>query len=58
MLSAGKTIDLDLYGRAASHLRRLFETIGVERKQRDVSPTLSEIAREIEAEKHSTEDVA
>jgi hypothetical protein len=57
-LSAGQDVDLDSYGRAASHLRRLFETIGVERKQRDVTPTLSEIAREIEAEKHSTEDVA
>jgi hypothetical protein len=41
-LSAGEEVDLDSYGRAASHLRRLFETLGVERKQRDVTPTLDQ----------------
>jgi hypothetical protein len=41
-LSAGELVDLDSYGRCAGHLRRLFETIGVERKPRDVTPTLSE----------------
>jgi hypothetical protein len=38
MLSTGAEVDLDAYGRASSHLRRLFETIGVERKARDVTP--------------------
>jgi hypothetical protein len=38
MLSTGTEVDLDRYGRAASHLRRLFETLGVERKLRDVGP--------------------
>src|SRR4029077_20245971 len=33
-LSAGEPVDLDSYGRCAGHLRRLFETIGVERRQR------------------------
>lgn len=51
MLSAGEEVSLDEYGRAASHLRRLFETIGVERRQRDVTPTLADIAEEIEREK-------
>ena len=36
-LSQGEEINLDAYGRAASHLRRLFEVLGVERKCRDVT---------------------
>jgi hypothetical protein len=35
MLSTGAEVSLDTYGRAASHLRRLFEVLGVERKPRD-----------------------
>jgi hypothetical protein len=31
-LSVGEEVDLDEYGRAASHLRRLFETLGLERR--------------------------
>jgi hypothetical protein len=31
-MSLGKEINLDAYGRAASHLRRILETLGVERK--------------------------
>jgi hypothetical protein len=50
-LSAGEEVDLDSYGRCAGHLRRLFETLGVERKSRDVTPTLQEIAAKIEARK-------
>jgi hypothetical protein len=42
MLSTGAEVDLDSYGRAASHLRRLFETLGLERRPRDVTPTLSD----------------
>jgi hypothetical protein len=37
-LSLGEEIDLDSYGRAASHLRRLLEVLGIERRARDVSP--------------------
>jgi hypothetical protein len=37
MLSTGAEVDLDSYGRASSHLRRLFETLGIERKCRDVT---------------------
>jgi hypothetical protein len=37
MLSTGAEVSLDSYGRAASHLRRLFETLGIERKARDVT---------------------
>jgi hypothetical protein len=41
-LSAGQAVDLDSYGRATSHLRRLFETLGLRRVAHDVSNTLHE----------------
>jgi hypothetical protein len=33
----GAAVDWDLYSRTSGHLRRIFETLGIERKQRDVS---------------------
>jgi hypothetical protein len=39
-LSNGEEVDLDRYGRAASHLRRLLETLGLRRVAKDVTPTL------------------
>jgi hypothetical protein len=36
-LSQGEDVDLDRYGRAASHLRRILETLGIKRLPRDVS---------------------
>jgi hypothetical protein len=36
-LSLGEEINLDSYGRAASHLRRILESLGLERKARDVT---------------------
>jgi hypothetical protein len=41
-LSMGTAIDLDLYTRSAGHLRRIFEVIGIERKARDVTPSVSD----------------
>jgi len=42
---------LDTYQRCANSLRRLLESVGLERRARDVSPpTLAEIAAEIAAE--------
>ena len=38
MLSRNQAIDLDSYARVAGHLRRIFETLGLERRQRDISP--------------------
>jgi tripartite-type tricarboxylate transporter receptor subunit TctC len=37
MLSRSEAVNLDAYGRAASHLRRLFETLGLERRLKDVT---------------------
>jgi hypothetical protein len=37
--------DLDLYIRAAGNLRRLLEAIGLQRRSRDVTPTLEQYLR-------------
>jgi len=47
-LSRGENVDLDAFGRAASHLRRLFEAIGIERRARDVTPNYLEAKYELE----------
>ena len=39
-LSVGEAIDLDQFGRLAGHYRRICETLGIERRQRDVTPDL------------------
>ena len=45
-LSLGEAVDLDSYARATSHLRRLFETLGLERRPREVGEvTLAELLR-------------
>ena len=46
----GNEIDVDLFGRAAGHLRRIAEALGMQRVARDVSPSLADIAEEIAAE--------
>jgi hypothetical protein len=38
--------DLDLYVRASGNLRRLLEAVGLQRRARDVSPTLSDLLRD------------
>ena len=47
LLSMGQSIDTDLYGRIAGHYRRIAETLGIERRTRDITPTLDDIAEEI-----------
>ncbi len=50
--ASGEMVDWDQYSRVAGHLRRIFETLGLERKPRtDVAPTLYEIAADIHAAK-------
>jgi hypothetical protein len=38
--------DLDLYIRGSGHLRRLLEAIGLQRRPRDIGPTLGDLLRE------------
>lgn len=46
-LSLGQEVDLDVFTRSTSHLRRILETLGIERKSRDVTPTYAEIAQHL-----------
>ncbi|ESX68762.1 hypothetical protein NKJ87_06350 [Mesorhizobium sp. M0027] len=41
-LSEGLDADMDLFGRLAGHLRRILETLGIERKAKNVTPTLQQ----------------
>ena len=41
-MSQGVEVNLDSFGRAASHLRRLYETLGIKRQPREVETTLTE----------------
>lgn len=43
--------DLDLYQRTAGNLRRLLEAVGLQRRQRNVTPTIAEYAAQKAAEK-------
>jgi hypothetical protein len=54
MLSTGADVNLDAYGRAASHLRRLFETLGIERKAKPIETLAEYLAREHPAEEAVT----
>jgi hypothetical protein len=45
-LSRDEPVDMDAYARVAGHLRRLFETLGLERRPRDVTLTLAQIQAE------------
>jgi hypothetical protein len=49
-MSLGQEVDLDQYGRLAGHLRRILETLGVERKTRDASPTIEHYLNAKDAE--------
>lgn len=42
-LANGEEIDVDLLARLSSHVRRISETIGLDRAVRDVTPTLADI---------------
>jgi hypothetical protein len=37
---------LDLYGRVAGNMRRLLESVGLERRAKDIGPTLGDLLRE------------
>jgi hypothetical protein len=47
-LSRGEQVDLDSFGRGASHLRRLLESLGLERRPRNVTPpSIEDYARHV-----------
>ena len=47
-LSKGEAVDLDAYTRAAGHLRRILETLGLQRVPRNVTPTVAEYVAHLE----------
>jgi len=49
-MSEGQAGNLDSFGRATSHLRRLYESIGLKRAPRDVTPSLADLIAQDEAE--------
>jgi hypothetical protein len=53
-LSKGEAVDLDGYTRAASHLRRILETLGLERRTRDVTPSVAEYVACIAADEEAS----
>jgi len=57
-MSQGEAVNLDSFGRAASHLRRLLEAVGLHRRARDVTPTLAELIAQDEAEQAAEEAAA
>ena len=57
-MSQGEPVNLDSFGRAASHLRRILESIGLRREARDVTPTLAELIAQDEAEQAAEEAAA
>jgi hypothetical protein len=38
--------DLEIYARVAGNLRRLLEAVGLQRRARDIGPTLGDLLRE------------
>jgi hypothetical protein len=50
-VAAGKAIDLDAYGQLTDRLGRAFTRFGLKRVPRDVTPSLADIAAQIEADK-------
>ena len=48
--AVGTPIDLEAYGKLTDRLGRTFQRLGLERKPRDVGPSLADIIAEDEAE--------
>jgi len=55
---AGNEINLDAYQRASNTQRRLLESIGLERRAKDITPTLEEHLRRKAAERVSAAPIA
>jgi hypothetical protein len=41
ILSQGGEVDIEAYARSASHLRRILESLEIERAKKDVTPSLT-----------------
>jgi len=43
MIDGDRTVDIEIFARISSHLRRMLETLGLARVKKDVTPTLGDI---------------
>ena len=50
-LADGEKVDVDLLARLSSHIRRVAESIGIDRVRRDVTPTIGELVARHKATK-------
>jgi hypothetical protein len=57
-MSMGQEVDLDIFTRSASHLRRIFETLGIERRPKDATPSLAQYLSARTAEMAVSESAA
>jgi hypothetical protein len=48
-MSMGEDVDVDMYARVSGHFRRICETLGIERKRRDLTPDPLTYARDYAA---------
>jgi hypothetical protein len=55
-MSQGEQVDLNVYGRAASHLRRLLESLGLQRRARPVLSLREKLELDQEALDEAAED--
>jgi hypothetical protein len=53
-LSVGEAVDLDQFGRLVGHFRRCCETLGVERRKRDLTPSVAEYVAHIAADEEAS----
>jgi hypothetical protein len=54
-LSVGEAIDLDQFGRLAGHYRRICETLGIERRKRNLTPNVHDYLHSIAEEEAAGE---
>lgn len=57
-LASGRTVDIDLLARLSSHIRRIAETIGLDRAVKDVTPSLSDIIAKSQPKPQSAQRLA
>jgi hypothetical protein len=50
-----ESVDIDALGRVSGHIRRISETLGLDRISRDVTPTLDQIVQRINREKKAAD---
>lgn len=50
-MSTGEVVDVDAYARIAGHFRRICETLGIERRSKDITPAPLDYAREFDCRK-------